>query len=162
MNLRSSIFRNPLWWRWPNRNQIFSGIFEEGKTLNHKRAIAQYSSATTTATTNEIKSEFPQLSRIQIILIAIFTSLVLFILLCVILCQIYKRSKIKKQQSISENQDEITIESAYQSTKPMIYHICTDVNSTAFLYPSVSTTFTVSSSHSTSRFQEHFNTDLTD
>lgn len=153
MNSMASIFRKPLWWWWPNRDQISCGIFEESKTLNHKRSSTQYSSATT----NEIKSEFPQLTQIQIILIAVFISLVLFILLCVILFQIYKRNKTKRQQSISEKQDEIIIENAYQSTKPVIYNICTDVNSTALLNPSVSTTFTVSSSHSTSRFQEHFN-----
>ncbi|KAK4509094.1 iqgap- protein [Mucor velutinosus] len=108
----------------------------------------------------EVKSEFLPLTRIQIILIAIFSSVVLFLLFCTIVYQIYKRIRAKRQQKAAENgrHDEMAVGDQHRSTRPIIDNTCTEVNSTAFLNPSASTTFTISSSQSTSRFQEYFPT----
>lgn len=136
-------------------------IIRETKTINHKRAYSittAPSGSTSAAVAVEIKSEFPQLTQTQIILIAIFSSVILLLLFCTIVYQIYKRNKAKKHQKIAEKekQDEMVLSGQHHSTRPIIYNVCTDANSTAFLNPSVSTTFTISSSQSTSRFQEYF------
>ncbi|KAL0144907.1 hypothetical protein V8B55DRAFT_1006973 [Mucor lusitanicus] len=160
-----------LWWEPSNETTTSSPfayeIITETNTVHHKRtySVTMATSALTSAAVStgaaERKSEFPPLSRIQIILIAIFSSVVLLLLFCTIVYQIYKRIKAKRQQKLAaenERHDEMAVGGQHRSTRPIIYNICTDANSTAFLNPSVSTTFTVSSSQSTSRFQEYFPT----
>lgn len=156
-----------LWWQPINQTTANSPeiyeIIRRTSTINHKRTHSVMTTVSTTAAAAaavETKSEFPPLTQIQIILIAVFSSAVLLLLFCTIVYQIYKRAKAKQQQKMMENQrhDEVAIGGQHRSARPIIYNICTDVNSTAYLNPSASTTFTVSSSQSTSRFQEYYPT----
>ncbi|GAN03745.1 hypothetical protein MAM1_0047d03200 [Mucor ambiguus] len=159
-----------LWWE-PTTEVTTSSPFayeliKETSTINYKRAysvtmatsVSTSAAAAAAAAAVEIKSEFPPLTRIQIILIALLSSAVLLFLLCTIVYLIYKRIKTKQQQKMAESErhDKMAVGGLHRSTRPIIYNICTDINSTAFLNPSASTTFTVSSSQSTSRFQEYF------